>query len=535
LKEEEQDKQEDLQHEDKKHRKNGNVKSTSQAPLVTFYENISLRIKTELMSVRGCERLRRITARDTRIIREYLRIIYHNEDRKVFYKGKLKPLINSYGKINQTLLEYLTLTTSKNSGNKIRLSVPHDLKKRYPHCSHDEFQECRNKAMWMYESWKALQRTSTKEQNRPQLRKKTPRILVRGKNGRGTVQVHYDPDNTTAKLWLKLRDSLDTKRDGKKNHSHLHLPLAYSPYHEKRLELDNIKTVELVYKTKKRQWWAHLTQCFTVPQYKSTNPPAVLGVDLGIKKTAVAVVLNHKGKVTMDEICFIVHKERQVKIFRLEKRIGSIQSELDKRIMDGHPHNQLNVKLTQLRSKLRVVTEQELGYAVNQLVEFIEQLKKRYNLFVSIGYPKHIRNSHQRGSGNKSLRRQLHKWCYHLFITKLKHKIQQQGFESNRVIAVDEKYTSKRCSRCFSLNTTRSSQGRFVCHKCKYELNADLNGARNIAKRLISYALEPIGKFKEKNILCDRLTGDFHKLEHYACFKSLGQWLKYSFGDTSFL
>jgi len=169
------------------------------------------------------------------------------------------------------------------------------------------------------------------------------------------------------------------------------------------------------------------------------------------------------------------------------------------------------------------------------LVEFIEQLKKRYNLFVSIGYPKHIRNSHQRGSGNKSLRRQLHKWCYHLFITKLKHKLQQQGFGSNRVIAVDEKYTSKRCSRCFSLKTTRSSQGRFVCHKCKYELNADLNGARNIAKRLITYALEPIGKFKEKNILCDRLTGDFHKLEHYACFKPLSQWLKYSLGDTSFL
>ncbi|MHA1483191.1 MAG: zinc ribbon domain-containing protein [Candidatus Heimdallarchaeaceae archaeon] len=162
-------------------------------------------------------------------------------------------------------------------------------------------------------------------------------------------------------------------------------------------------------------------------------------------------------------------------------------------------------------------------------------MKKRYNLFVSIGYPKHIRNSHQRGSGNKSLRRQLHKWCYHLFITKLKHKLQQQGFGSNRVIAVDEKYTSKRCSRCFSLKTTRSSQGRFVCHKCKYELNADLNGARNIAKRLITYALEPIGKFKEKNILCDRLTGDFHKLEHYACFKPLSQWLKYSFGDTSFL
>ena len=237
----------------------------------------------------------------------------------------------------------------------------------------------------------------------------------------------------------------------------------------------------------------------------------------------------------MDELCFIVNKERQAKIFRLEKRIQSIQSLLNTRIKDGQPHNQLNVKLSQLRKRLRAVREQELGYAVNQLVDFILQLKERYNLFVSVGYPKDIQNSHQRGSGNKFLRRMLHMWCYHLFITKLKHKLERQGFEPYRVAAVGEKHTSKTCSRCFSKNTTRLSQGQFVCHECNYELNADLNGARNIAKRLISYALEPVGKFKEKNILLDTLSGDYQNLEQYECFAPLGQWLKYSSGDTSFL
>jgi len=534
LKNEEKNKPGEQKSDNKKYGKCEEIKSIPQTPLVTGFETIRIRIKTELMSVKECERLRRITERDTRIIRDYMRIIYHNEDRKFFYKGKLKPLIKTDGKVNKSLLDCLTLTTSTKSENKIRSSVHHDLKKRYPHCSHDEFQECRNKATLVYESWKVLQHTSDKELNRPQFRKKTPRQLNKGTGWRGTLQVHYDPDAAEAKLWLKLRDSLDYKGEGR-THPKLKLPLAYSPYHEKKHKLDDIKTVELVYQSNKQQWWAHFSKPFSVPSYQSTNPPAVLGVDLGIKKTAVAVLLSSKGKVTMDELCFIVNKERQAKIFRLERRIQSIQRELEIRIKDGHPHNQLNVKLSQLRTRLRAVRENELGYAVNQLVDFILQLKERYNLFVAVGYPKDIQNNHQRGNGTKSLRRMLHMWCYRLFITKLKHKLERQGFESYRVVAVGEHYTSKTCSRCFSKNITRSSQGRFVCHECNYELNADLNGARNIAKRLISYALEPVGKFKEKNILLDTLSGDFQSLEQYECFTPLSQWLKYSLGDTSFL
>jgi len=98
----------------------------------------------------------------------------------------------------------------------------------------------------------------------------------------------------------------------------------------------------------------------------------------------------------MDEIRFIVNKERQAKIYQLEEKIETIQSELDARLKDGRSHNQLNVKLFQLRTRLRSITEQELGYAVNQLVEFIAQMKQRYNLFVVVGYPKHIRNSNYR-------------------------------------------------------------------------------------------------------------------------------------------
>ncbi len=508
-------KQKELTKEDGKHKNDRVIAHTSQTPSVSYYLHVKLRIKTELMTTQKRDRLRLITERDTRICNDYLRIIRHNEDK----------LTQDTGSINKSLLNKLTLTTSTKTHNKLRTKVPHDLKKRYSRCSHDEFNECRDKAIWTYSGWKTLQKNSKKEMSRPVFKKKTPRIQYRGSRSGRSDRFHLilTPENTVAKLWLELRDSLDTNRSGKRNHKRLLLPLAYSPYHEKKLKLDNVKTLELVYHSKEQQWWAHFTLQNTVSLYQSTNPPAMLGVDLGIKKTAVAVLLTPTGKVIMDEIRFIVNKERQAKMWQLDNRIGTIQKLLDTNNNNGQSTKQLNVKLYQLRNRLRSITEQELGYAVNQLVDFILQLKRRYNLFISVGYPKHIRNLRPRGSGNKSLRGRLHKWSFRLFITKLQHKLTQHGFESYRVVAVDEKWTSKRCSRCNSLNTTRTGQGQFNCHNCNYELDADLNGARNIAKRLIQYALKPKYGY---TLIRDTLTDEYHEIVLFNCFQPLGQWLK---------
>ena len=517
-------KERQLQNNLKKKNKIGNTTSTPQAPLVTGHETIPLRIKTELMTAQECERLKRITARDTRICQTYLRIIKHNEEKQILVDGKFRRLIKKDLTVDKSILDMLTLTTSQ------RTSVSHDLKKRFPHCSHNEFQECRDKAIWTYESWRKLQKFSNTEINRPQFKSKTSRpLFTRIKPGSYTVQVHFDHLNTNAKLWLELRDSLDTKRSGKRNHKRLMLPLAFSAYHKKILKQEQTKQIELVYKSKEQQWYAHFIQKYAVPSYQSTNPPAVLGVDLGIKKTAVAVLLTPKGKVIKDELRFIVNKERQSKIWQLNKRIKEIQKKLDAKINSGQPHNQLNAKLSNLRRKRRSITEQELGYAVNQLVEFILPLMKKYNLFISVGYPKDIRKSYPRGSGNKSHRRQLHEWCYRLFITKLKYKLKRQGFESYRVVAVKEKNTSKTCSRCNSTSTTRTGQGQFNCHKCKYELDADLNGAKNIAKRLMRYVLKPKLHYtvKQKHFyVWDLLTKDYYPIELFKSLQPLGKWLR---------
>src|SRR5262249_41558271 len=50
------------------------------------------------------------------------------------------------------------------------------------------------------------------------------------------------------------------------------------------------------------------------------------------------------------------------------------------------------------------------------------------------------------------------------------------------VVVVSPRYTSQTCSRCLHLGV-RPSQSKFQCRDCGYQINADLNGAKSIAKR----------------------------------------------------
>jgi putative transposase len=59
----------------------------------------------------------------------------------------------------------------------------------------------------------------------------------------------------------------------------------------------------------------------------------------------------------------------------------------------------------------------------------------------------------------------------------LKYKCLDRGI---KVEKIHPAYTSKTCSRCQSKNTRRPRQDQFVCLDCNFQLNADLNGSRNI-------------------------------------------------------
>ncbi|MBY9001691.1 MAG: transposase [Candidatus Heimdallarchaeota archaeon] len=83
-----------------------------------------------------------------------------------------------------------------------------------------------------------------------------------------------------------------------------------------------------------------------------------------------------------------------------------------------------------------------------------------------------------------------------------------------------ESWTSSICSHCGSFRTTRPTQPTFICKTCGYQLNADLNGSRNIAKRLIKYVLQP-----KYTSIKDQVSGRYFPLSLFRVFPVLSQWL----------
>lgn len=75
--------------------------------------------------------------------------------------------------------------------------------------------------------------------------------------------------------------------------------------------------------------------------------------------------------------------------------------------------------------------------------------------------------------------RKLGNWSFRQFETFLRYKSEALG---KIVLNVNPTYTSQTCSRCGHREKSNRKLSRFACKKCKFELHADLNAARNIAK-----------------------------------------------------
>jgi IS605 OrfB family transposase len=79
--------------------------------------------------------------------------------------------------------------------------------------------------------------------------------------------------------------------------------------------------------------------------------------------------------------------------------------------------------------------------------------------------------------------KRFHAWAFRRLYQYVKYKAEMFGIE---VEQVSPAYTSQRCSSCgFTHENNRRSKHQFVCQKCEYELNADYNASKNIARKLL--------------------------------------------------
>jgi IS605 OrfB family transposase len=79
--------------------------------------------------------------------------------------------------------------------------------------------------------------------------------------------------------------------------------------------------------------------------------------------------------------------------------------------------------------------------------------------------------------------KRFHAWAFRRLFEYVEYKAEIYGIE---VEHVSPAYTSQRCSSCgFTHESNRRSKHQFVCQTCEYELNADYNASKNIARKLL--------------------------------------------------
>lgn len=417
------------------------------------------------MTRRQKNRLSRITSRDTRVIRAFLGVIERHESELLVDKKRKR--------IDSTKLTNLTLTATRGKAN--RLHVQHDFKKRFRNISVNELQECRATAVAMWDSYLSLGGAKPLRSSSHTLRK-LPRFVFDNR-----FQFIYNPENEI-KHWLRIRDSLDSARQGRRIHDQLMVPLSPSSYHLAKLKSGEAKSVRIL-KDRSGKWWVVFSVRLFAPQHDApSRPPAVMGIDLGVRKAVCSVVLT---RTSVKQVLYWTQKDKVEQMRHYDSMVASLQKKRDSFLNSRKDASAVNKKLREISGKRENISTDHDRKLVSMLASHILEMSQQYDLYVAIGRVKGIRNAARRGNWKgRRFRGMIHRWSFYRITEALKHKLSMSGLDEKRVFSVSESWTSIKCHKCGHTGL-RPKQSYFLCHTCGYRDNADKNGAINIGRRLI--------------------------------------------------
>jgi putative transposase len=201
------------------------------------------------------------------------------------------------------------------------------------------------------------------------------------------------------------------------------------------------------------EWFVYIT---VEKEVEERNPKSVLAVDLGIRWVAVTVNSNNpKPKFYGKELrhvkghYFYLRRSLALKkAYRTIKKIGD---------------------------KERRVTNDILHKISRAIVN--EALEN--NAMIVLGKLKGIRKN---GKGRRFNRKLNNGFPYYKLSRFIEYKAEWLGI---KVVKISERNTSKTCHRCGMKGLRVGSL--FKCLNCRYQCNADYNGAANILKRAMGY------------------------------------------------
>lgn len=188
----------------------------------------------------------------------------------------------------------------------------------------------------------------------------------------------------------------------------------------------------------------------------------ILGVDLGIKYPAYVCLSDdtYKRKSIGCAEDFIKFREQiRARRYRLQKQLSMVKG--------GKGRNKKLQALDRIKDKERNFVKTYNHMISKNVVEFAKNHKcESINLekLTKDGFPNMI----------------LSKWSYYELQNMIEYKAERERIS---VKYVDPAYTSQTCSKCGYIDKeNRTSQEKFKCIECGFELNADHNAAINIAR-----------------------------------------------------
>ena len=264
--------------------------------------------------------------------------------------------------------------------------------------------------------------------------------------------IRYDKRSYT--VWLDREEvSLATVKG--RQRFKIKVPEYFKQYLDWKVTSANLK-----YDKKLKKFFLNIT----VEKEASDIEPTTdfyVGVDLGLRKLAVASTPDGKINKFFDGGHIRAVSERY---FALRKRLQSKGTPSAKRHLK---------KLSQREKRFRTAINHKIAKEVVELVpaggvivlEKLKGIRKR----VKVG---------------KQNRRWIHSWNFAQLQRFIEYKAKAKGI---KVVYVDARYTSQKCSRCGHISRkNRKGQAHFVCERCGYQLNADLNAGRNIVKNYLA-------------------------------------------------
>jgi len=195
------------------------------------------------------------------------------------------------------------------------------------------------------------------------------------------------------------------------------------------------------------------------------EPKGWIGIDIGINH--IIVISDMDGKINKFYDSAISWK-RAVELKRADMQQAK-DTETNKgawRVLRGLSHKNQN----------------KMSYINHRIAKELVKIAKHRRSGIAIENLKGLR---RRKVGRRH-RKRLHKWAYHDLISKIEYKAKLNGVPLK---FVNPRSTSRTCSRCGHIRS-RVNGRWFKCPKCGFQLDRDLNAARNIARRAFLPAMK---------------------------------------------